>query len=117
MAKLFISYSRRDLGFAQRLYGELSSYGAKGFLDQVDIAVGADWSKMLKDAIETSDALVLILSKDAALSNFVMAEVGVAQGLGKKVIPVLAPGSMLEDSMVQLLSDCDRMILKGDQEH
>jgi hypothetical protein len=68
-------------------------------LDSTDIAAGAELSRELKETVENSDALLVVLSKSAAQSSWVMAEVGLAQSLNKRVLPVLALGANYEDSV------------------
>lgn len=99
----FISYSRADRDFASQLARELGRRGTRGFLDMQDISAGAEWSQSIKSAVEHSDAMIVILSPSATRSNYVMAEVGMAQALGKRIIPVLAPGARLDESVSELL--------------
>lgn len=105
MADIFISYSREDRAFAASLYKELGRFKVRGFMDQMDVAAGADFSRQLRDAIENADALVVVLSQAAVRSSFVLAELGMAQSLGKPVLPVLAPGEHYEDAVPPQLVD------------
>jgi TIR domain len=99
----FISYSRHDREFASVLARELGRRGTTGFLDMSDISAGAEWGHSIKAAIQNSDAVIVILSPEATTSNWVMAEVGMAQALNKPIIPVLAPGAQVEGSVSDLL--------------
>lgn len=109
MADIFISYTRSDTAFVQRLSKELERFNVRGFLDVTDIASGAGLSRQLQEAVENADAILVVLSSAARHTSWVMAEVGLAQALNKKLIPVLAPGQAYNDSVPpQLL---DRLVL------
>src|SRR5262245_51183158 len=109
----FISYSRQDSPLASRLAHELRRFGMKGFVDQTDIATGASWDFAIKSAIEDTKAIIVILSPHVVSSHLVMAEVGIGQALEKLIIPVLAPGEHIDDSISPLLTD--RLVLVADK--
>ena len=60
--KVFISYSRKDTSFAQRLHEQLNAEGFEAYIDAHDIAPGEDWRLRLGGLIETADCVVFILS-------------------------------------------------------
>jgi hypothetical protein len=105
MYDIFISYSPSDQDFARELYLELKNFRVRGFMDSTDVAAGANLSRRLKDAIRNADALVVIMSSRALQSSWVLAEIGLAQSLGKPVIPVLAPGQTYDESIPPQLMD------------
>ncbi len=105
MADIFISYSQQDREFAERLYRELQRFNVRGFMDATDLSAGAEFSRQLREAIRNADALLVILSSSASKSRWVMAEIGLAETLGKPVLPVLAPGENYEDSVPPQLLD------------
>jgi hypothetical protein len=111
VADIFISYSRADEVFVKRLYSELRRFNVRGFRDATDLAAGASLSRQLKESIENADAVLVVLSKDAVHSSWVMAEVGLAQSLKKAVIPVLAPGQSYDESVPPQL--VDRLVLEA----
>lgn len=98
MFRIFISYSRRDGSYANKLYRALSHLHVGGFLDQVDIAAGASWDNAIREAIRDADAVVVLLSENSVQSNFVLAELGVAWNLDKPIIPVIPPGADLSSA-------------------
>ncbi len=99
----FICYSGEDRGFARQLARQLGHDGTRGVLDQDDISAGADWSQSIKTAIENSEAIIVIMSHSATSSNWILAEIGMAQALGKPIIPVLVPGAVVDESVFGLL--------------
>lgn len=105
MTDIFISYSRKDRDFADRIYRELQRFKVRGFMDKNDVSAGADFSRQLKESIKNADSLLVILSRAASQSPYLMAEIGLAQTLGKTVVPILAPGECYEDSVPPQLVD------------
>jgi hypothetical protein len=105
MVDIFISYNRHDAPFAQRLSRELERFNVHGFMDAVDVAAGSDWSSQLREAIRKADAVLVILSASAVQSSWVLAEIGLADSLGKIVIPVTAPGENSSEAIPDLLVD------------
>lgn len=63
-AKVFVSYSRKDLAFAETLVGALFERGFEAFLDKKDIAGGEDWQKRLSQLIAAADTVVFVISPD-----------------------------------------------------
>ena len=72
--RVFISYSRREFYAAEQLTALLARCGLDVWLDVQRLIPGADWDQSLRQAIEDSDVLVLVLSKVAAASSYVRAE-------------------------------------------
>jgi CheY-like chemotaxis protein len=61
-AKVFISYSRMDEVYAQRLFNYLKVLGIDVWLDKECLLPGQDWEREIKEAIGSSDFVALILS-------------------------------------------------------
>jgi hypothetical protein len=97
MNKVFISYSSKDTAYAAQLERLLHKTNVRGFLDQSDIAAGAGLS-LVRDEINSASALLVLLSDDAVKSNWVLFEIGLAQSLGKPIIPILLPTTDLDKS-------------------
>lgn len=87
--EVFISYSRKDSGFARRLNATLQSYGKITWFDQESIAEGSDFHKEIYKGIENADNFVFILSPDAVDSEYCADEVAYAVSLNKRIIPIL----------------------------
>jgi len=64
-AKVFISYSRKDLSFAQMLVAGLAGSGFDAFLDKTDIAPGEPWKERLAALIATADTVLFAISPDS----------------------------------------------------
>jgi tetratricopeptide (TPR) repeat protein len=88
-AKLFVSYSRKDLAFAQMLVGALAERGFDAFLDKMDIAPGEPWKERLASLIAAADTVVFAVSPDSIASSICAWELEESARLGKRVIPVV----------------------------
>jgi hypothetical protein len=89
-AKVFVSYSRKDLPFAQTLVEALGARGFDAFLDKTDIAPGEPWKERLAGLIAAADTVVFAISPDSITSNVCAWELEETARLGKRLIPVVA---------------------------
>lgn len=87
--KVFISYSRKDLGFVMELKTALEMRGINALIDREDIAKSEDWWNRIQQLIMEADTVVFALSPDSALSNICQQEVDYAEGLNKRLIPIV----------------------------
>ena len=88
-AKVFISYSRKDLAFADRLGAELKASGFEPLIDRSDIYVFEDWWKRIQELIANADTIVFVISPDSVASDICQKEVAYAAELNKRIAPVL----------------------------
>jgi tetratricopeptide (TPR) repeat protein len=86
---VFISYSRKDREFVDRLADELLARGIEVFVDRKALAPGKRWSDELQHAIKVSRTMVVVLSPDSVASTHVKNEIAFAEGDGDTIIPVL----------------------------
>ncbi len=87
-AKIFISYSRGDSEFALELAEKLRASGAEIWIDRL-ISAGQQWDRVIEEALETSDIVLVILSPTSAASDGVRDEWAYALEEKKRVVPVL----------------------------
>ncbi|MEN2284489.1 toll/interleukin-1 receptor domain-containing protein [Algoriphagus sp. SE2] len=87
--KVFISYSRRDLEFAEQLTRELIRNGANVWFDQLSIQSGSAWDSSIEQAIDDAETMVLLLSTSSVKSENVLDEVAFALEENKTIVPVL----------------------------
>src|SRR5688572_28907304 len=87
---IFISYSRKDREFVQRLAKDLSNEGFEVFIDIEAIRAGNNWSLQIIEAIDNSKAFIVVLSPDSVTSDYVRKEVDLAQDSGRQILPVLS---------------------------
>lgn len=95
MQQIFVSYSRKDIGFVRRLAGDLEAAGYDVWWDVSDLRGGDDWLRVIPAAIKASDAFLVVLSPNSAVSEWVEKEYAQALYLRRKIIPI-----MLEQSDV-----------------
>jgi hypothetical protein len=101
--RVFISYSRDDLRFADQLNASLDACGFECFIDH-GIAGGEEWKRRLSNLISEADTVVFVLSPTSARSKTCAWEVEEAARLGKRILPVncrplegTSPPSRLQD--------------------
>jgi tetratricopeptide (TPR) repeat protein len=97
-SRIFLSYSRKDGSFANRLASELLSRGYAPDFDQspfdplnIESGISAqdEWWQRLQQMIEAADMMVFVVSPDSAVSKVCDEEIAHARNLGKRIIPVL----------------------------
>ena len=88
--KVFVSYSRDDLDFADQLVAALQICGFEAAIDRHDISGGEKWEQRLGALILGADTVVFVLSPASARSSICGWEVEEASRRGKRILPVLA---------------------------
>src|SRR5689334_22099210 len=89
MTQIFISYSRKDIDFARKLAGDLEKAGYEVWWDLTDLRGGDDWVRMIPDAIAASEFVIVVLSPNSVISDWVRKEYTQALSLRKRVIPIM----------------------------
>ena len=92
MAKLFLSYSRKDQTRVQRFAEWLEREGHDVWRDEDDIGGGASFSSEIEKALEDCDAVLVLWSADAVQSSWVRDEAGYGRDAGK-LIPFYLDGT------------------------
>ena len=93
MAQIFISYSRKDINFVRQLAGDLEKAGYEVWWDLTDLRGGDDWPRVIPAAIESSQYVIVVLSPNSAVSDWVEKEYTQALSLHKKIIPIMLANS------------------------
>src|SRR6202795_258892 len=88
-AKIFISYSRKDMAFADRLEAELKARGFEPLIDRNEIYAFEDWWKRIEALIGRADTVVFVLSPDAVKSDVALKEIEYAATLNKRFAPIV----------------------------
>ena len=89
LAKVFVSYSRKDLAFADRLEAALKARGFEPLIDRSEIYAFEEWWKRIEALIARADTVVFVLSPDAVTSEVALREVSFAASLNKRFAPVV----------------------------
>jgi len=88
--KVFISSSRADRPFAERLRRDIVALGTEVLTDSDAVGAGETWDQALRRALEASDAFILVVPEPGARkANSAFFEAGAARALGKPVVAVL----------------------------
>jgi len=103
MPKVFISYVHSDADEAGRLVKALQSNNVVGWLDKADISAGEGISSAVRNALKLSSAVIVLLSPRALHSEWVQFEIGAAEALDKKIIPIIISGDHLEEQLPDIL--------------
>jgi hypothetical protein len=88
-ARVFISYSRKDMAFADRLDAALKARGFEPLIDREEIYAFEDWWKRLQALIIRADTVVFVISPDAVASREALKEVEYAASLNKRFAPIV----------------------------
>jgi WD40 repeat protein len=91
--EIFISYSRRDSGYAKQLSEFLRHAGLPAWMDD-QIPTGGRWDRTLQAKIDGCAAFVLVMSPDAEESAWVGEELDRARAKQKPILPLLLAGDV-----------------------
>jgi len=89
MGDAFISYSRVDKAFVQKLHEALTQNQKQVWVDWEDIPQAADWRAEIQEGIEKADAIIFVMSPDFLTSMECMIELEVAEEFNKRLIPIV----------------------------
>lgn len=99
----FISYSKKDQPFADRLYADLQAKSVRCWLATEDLKTGDKFRQRIDEAIRQYDKLVVVLSKTSMKSDWVESEVETAlekerDAKGKKLVlfPIRLDGAVMK---------------------
>jgi WD40 repeat protein len=87
--RIFISYSRKDMQFADRLEAALKARGFAPLIDRSEIYAFEDWWKRIEALIIRADTVVFVISPDAVASDVCGKEIAFAATLNKRFAPVV----------------------------
>jgi len=89
MGHIFISYSKKDIVYAEKLINTLRREGFNPWVDMEGLGAGTFWQTRLQKQINTCDAYILIMSRNAYNSRWVPDELVTAKSKGKPIFPLL----------------------------
>jgi hypothetical protein len=87
----FVSYSRTDSGYVEQLIAWFAENGVPVWSD-AGIAYGSQWPAVVRDAVDQSGAVVVVMSPEAESSEWVDRELARAELKGLPVLPLLLTG-------------------------
>jgi hypothetical protein len=88
--KVYISYSPDDVEWVRQFAEALRKQDVDVWLDVWKIRPGERWEEKIEAGLRNSDAIVSILTPANAESPWFYANLGIAIGMGKPLIPVVS---------------------------
>lgn len=85
----FISYSRRDAAFIEKLFNALKQNGIDCWLDKEDIPKASKWKQEILVGIQFCQNFVYAISPDSINSEYCDLELDHALALNKRIIPIV----------------------------
>ena len=70
----FISYSKEDRAFVERLSAALNAAGVATWIDVQNIAAGTNWDDEVQSGLLKASALIYVVSQNAANSKWMESE-------------------------------------------
>jgi hypothetical protein len=87
--RAFISYSRKDMAFADKLEAALRARGFEVLIDREEIYAFEDWWTRIEALIGGADTVVFVISPEAVKSDVAVKEVAYAASLNKRFAPIV----------------------------
>jgi len=116
MARIYLSYSRRDGDFARLLVEQLKAAGHDISVDFDDLAAGQDWRGVLSKGLKEADAFVVLLSEASLASQYTLMELGTARSYSAEIgRPVIIP-VLIDDIPIPIpIQDIQAILAKDRQ--
>lgn len=108
MKEVFISYSTIDTANAETIRNVLEKNGLSCWMAPRDIPGGSNYTKEIPIAIRNCKVFLLILSKNAQSSQWVLKELDSAVNAGKAILPFMLEDCALNDEFNFLLTGAQR---------
>lgn len=86
---VFISYSREDRSFVDRLSQDLRRGGVTTWQDTKEIAAGENWRLAIERSLREAPVLLYVASAHSVSSQWMSRELGAALRRGARIIPVI----------------------------
>src|SRR4051794_40846503 len=113
---VFVSYSRANSDFADKLMRDLQAQGIGVWIDHTGIQPGTpNWERAIREAIDTALAIVLVASPESAQSSAVHGELSIATDAEKTLLPVWAAGDRWSSCIPLEMSRSQYLDLRAEQ--
>ncbi|MBN1995201.1 MAG: SUMF1/EgtB/PvdO family nonheme iron enzyme [Anaerolineae bacterium] len=87
--QIFISYSRRDKAFVERLAADLERAGFATWWDVSQLVGGEIWTQTIEAALAQSQCCLVVLSPNSVQAEWVRKEYLYAEALKLKIVPLV----------------------------
>ncbi len=88
----FLSYSRTNRPYAQRLKRHLEERHIAAWMDD-QVRTGEPWRQVIDERVRRSAAVIVVMTPEAAGSRWVEREINEAEAHGRPVLPLLLDGA------------------------
>jgi nucleoside 2-deoxyribosyltransferase len=109
--KVFISYTHDDAEWVRAFASALREQQVEVWLDEWEIKLGESLRDALEAGLRSSDAIVAVVSRTNVRNPNVFFELGVALGMGKRLIPVVSRD--LETTLIPFDLRTRRYVARG----
>jgi hypothetical protein len=89
MTDVFISYSRKDKPFVQKLYETLRAGGREVWIDWGSIPLTSNWRQEIREGIERAGSVIFVMSPDFLASKECRVELDCAVEINKRLVPLV----------------------------
>jgi WD40 repeat protein len=89
MSHIFISYSRKDLGVAEKIINALAKDNLEPWIDWKSIPKGEEFEREIQQGIEEAEAFLFLVSPDSVQSDWCNKEITHAMVNGKRILPII----------------------------
>ncbi|MCA0455572.1 MAG: TIR domain-containing protein [Chloroflexi bacterium] len=89
MPDVFVSYSRKDRAFVEKLVTALAEKKRDVWVDFEDIPFAAEWWEEIQKGIESSESAIFVISPDYLASEVCGLEVNYVRKNNKRIIPIV----------------------------
>ena len=115
--KIFISHASKDAPIARQLAEQLSAAGHSVWIPENEFFPGDNWAKKIGQALEDSDIVIVLVTRQAFESESLTREIQyalTAQHIKGRVIPVfLGPESKKSSQVPWILRKLDSLMIQG----
>ncbi|MEO1166705.1 MAG: toll/interleukin-1 receptor domain-containing protein, partial [Chloroflexota bacterium] len=120
MLDIFVSYSRRNLDFVERLTNDLEQASKKIWFDKkkeplAGIPAGSRWWDEIKHGIETADNFLFVLGPQSIQSPYCNAEIAHALHHNKRIVTLLYCADASQAETLQAINSAINEIPADDQ--
>jgi WD40 repeat protein len=111
---VFISYSRKDMAFADRLDAALTQRGFDTKIDREEVYAFERWWDRIRSLITEADTVVFVLSPHAVASEVCAKEVEFAAALNKRFAPIVCR-RVADDAVPQALRELNFIYFEDEE--
>jgi hypothetical protein len=89
MARVFVSYSRKDVPFVRKLSDAVAAQKREAWVDWKDIPSTGEWLREFFPNIEAADNFIFVISPESVASANCKKEIDHAAAKNKRMVPIL----------------------------